>query len=135
MVIRADSRRGIVVRMSNSSFEPFTQDERQGIQYAACTGGSATSNLTVTRGTGSDGVLVQTAARAAFALMAATRLATPTKQKLHSRFAALSESEIMAALHALREVQPTLAKDEALRVLAAARMEIAHNPAKYRIIT
>jgi hypothetical protein len=120
--------------MSHSSFNSFTDDERQGIHYAACIGGAALSNVVVKRGSGGDVVLVETAARAAFALMAAKRLSPATRQKLLLRSATLLESEIMAALDALLELQPALTKFEALRVLAAARMEIAHNPARYRVI-
>jgi hypothetical protein len=112
----------------------FTDQDRQSVAYAICVSGVTAADIASRQTTGS-GVLVDTAARASFALMTAQRLAPATKQKLLFHAATISESEIIVGLHVIREIYPALDQSEALRVFAAARMEIAHNPARYRVIT
>ena len=119
--------------MNHSSFETFTDGERQSVAFALCHRGPTTAQLSNHRVNEGERVPVRTAASAAFALLATKRLARATKQKFQTSAAIFSESEILGSLGALREMQPTLDKPEALRILAAARMEIAHNPAKYRV--
>ena len=88
----------------------------------------------VTGGKKQNVVLVETAARASIALMTAPNLAAATKQKLLFHAAKISESEILTGLQVIREILPKLERPGALRVFAAARLEIAHNPAKYRVV-
>ena len=115
----------------SDDFSILTEADKDKWSYGACVGGMALGGMAIGRWVGLQGLLAGGIAGAAYGLMSCKTLQEPIKQKLFSKTYRLTDHEIVAMLRALRFQSPSLKKDQALKVLAAIREEVALNPAKY----
>lgn len=104
-------------------FNVITEDDKDQAAYVACVGGMTVVGIAVGRFGGLPGVLLGGGVGLLVGIKAckSSLLKEPIRQKIFSVKAKLEDHEILAALRAIRQERPGLAKREAMTLLAQVR--------------
>jgi hypothetical protein len=119
------------------NFEFFTEEEKNDYAYKAC----VASTTVIGMGVGSLGGLGVASAPGALlgggmgfviGLYSCKYLKEPIRKKLFSAHSRLSDREVLATIKAVHRMHPQISKNDALALVARARLDYTLYPERYR---